>query len=361
VVVHVDLDSFFVAVERAHRPTLSESPLIVGGRPEFRGVVVSASREARRCGVRVGMPLADAWERCPHATFVDGAFDSYFAASLRVDEVLRRESRDIEWQSIDEVFVGLPASGGNAAHAGAGVPGSIEAVERIRRGIRALGFDAAYGLARSKLVARIASRFGKPRGVVHVLPGYEARFLAPLKIEMLPGVDPVLARRLRAEGFRRVGQIAKLPDAELSAIAGRSAPSLAREAAGRDASRIRRTALPPPRIEERHLDAPSADPSVVREGIRREAERAGRALLSHGVFARTLTLRVVFADGHADARTASLDEPSAFDDAIFAAAMDLLPRVWNGERLVRAVSISCGGLLSGGRNPGLFRLRRSSA
>ena len=356
-VVHVDLDSFFVAVERAHRPTLSETPLIVGGRPEFRGVVVSASREARRCGVRVGMPLAEAWERCPHATFVDGAFNSYFAASLRVDEVLRRESRDIEWQSIDEVFVALPSSGGVAAQAGAA---GVEAVERIRRGIRELGFDAAYGLARSKLVARIASRFGKPRGVVHVLPGYEARFLAPLKIEMLPGVDPVLARRLRAEGFRRVGQIAKLTDAELLAVAGRSAPSLAREAAGRDASRIRRTALPPPRIEERHLDAPSADPSVVREGIRREAERAGRALLSHGVFARTLTLRVVLADGHTDARTASFDEPSAFDDAIFAAAMDLLPRLWNGERLVRAVSISCGGLLSGGRNPALFRLRRPS-
>jgi DNA polymerase-4 len=191
-----------------------------------------------------------------------------------------------------------------------------------------------------------------------VLPGYEARFLAPLKIEMLPGVDPGLARRLRAQGFRRVGQIAKLTDAELCAIVGRSAPALAREAAGHDASRIRRTALPPPPIAPRCLDAPSAEPSIVREAIRREAERAARALLSHGVFARTLTLRLLFADGGSDSRTASLDQPSALDDAIFEAAVDLLPRAWNGERPVRAVSISCAGLLSGGRQAALFPIGR---
>ena len=92
----------------------------------------------------------------------------------------------------------------------------------------------------------------------------------------------------------------------------------------------------------------------MREAIRRESERAGRALLSHGVFARTLTLRVLFADGGADSRTASLEQPSALDDALFASAMDLLPRLWNGERLVRAVSISCAGLLSGGRDAALF-------
>ena len=351
--IHIDLDSFFVAVECARRPELTGHPVVIGGRPEFRGVVVSASREARRCGVRVGMPLAEAWERCPHAAFIDGGFNAYFTASEQVDEVLRRESRDIEWQSIDEVFVELLVT-----HDAAGQREGVEAVERIRRGIQALGFDGSYGLARSKLVARIASRFGKPRGVVHVLPGYEARFLAPLKIEMLPGVDPVLARRLRGEGFRRVGQIARLSDTQLAAIAGRSAASLAREAAGLDASGIRRTALPPPPIEPRYLDAASADPAVVREAIRREAERAGRALLSHGVFARTLTLRLYFADGGNDSRTATLDEPSALDDAIFAAGMELLARLWNSERVVRAVSISCSGLLSGGRDAAFFPLRR---
>ena len=144
--------------------------------------------------------------------------------------VLRHESPEIEWQSIDEVFVGLAG---------------VETVERIQQGVKDLGFDVSVGLARSKLVARIASKLGRPRGVVHVLDGYEARFLSPLKIEMLPGIDPALAGRLRAAGIRRLGQIAKLSEPQLSLLAGRAGAALARHAAGIDASRIRRTAMPP--------------------------------------------------------------------------------------------------------------------
>src|SRR5215470_13261103 len=149
-IVHVDLDSFFVTVERARRPELAGRPLIVGGRPGGRGVVVAASREARRCGIRTGMLLAHASIRCPDGTFVDGAFDSYFAASLQVDEILRCESPEIEWESIDEAFVGFGSSRASTSRA------AIETVERMQQQIHDLGFDAACGLAQSKLVARIA-------------------------------------------------------------------------------------------------------------------------------------------------------------------------------------------------------------
>ncbi len=345
-VLHLDLDSFFIAVERARRPELAGRPVIVGGRPGGRGAVAAASREARKQGIRAGMPLAQASVRCPDGTFLDGALDAYFAASLAVDEILRRESPDIEWQSIDEVFVGLAA--------GARRRTGIETVERIQRGIHDLGFDAACGLAQSKLVARIASQLARPRGVVHVLDGYEARFLSPLKLEVLPGIDPALARRLRAAGVRRLGQVAKLTDAQLSLLAGRTGTTLARRAAGVDGSRIRRTALPPPRIEDRELPSPSADADAIGGAIRVEVERLGRELRSRGVFARTLTLRVRFPDGRVDSRTAPLNEPTALDDALFAAAVDLLPRVWSGGRLVRAVSVSCAGLLAGARESTLF-------
>jgi DNA polymerase-4 len=346
VVLHLDLDSFFIAVERARRPELAGRPVIVGGRPGGRGVVAAASREARRQGIRAGMPLAQASVRCPDGTFLDGAFDAYFAASLQVDEILRRESPDVEWQSIDEVFVGLAA--GSRRRAG------IETVERIQRGIHDLGFDAACGLAQSKLVARIASQLARPRGTVHVLDGYEARFLSPLKLEVLPGIDPALARRLRAAGVRRLGQLATLTDAQLSLLAGRTGTLLARHAAGVDASRIRRTALPPPRIDDRDLDSPTADADAIRGAIRVEVERLGRELRSRGVFARTITLRLRFPDGRVDSRTAPLNEPTALDEALLAAAVDLLPRVWPGDRLVRAVSVSCAGLLAGARDAALF-------
>jgi DNA polymerase-4 len=346
-VAHLDLDSFFVAVERRRRPELIGRPVVIGGRPGGRGMVAAASREARRCGIRVGMPLAQASVRCPDGVFLDGAFDAYFAASLQVDALLRRESPEIEWQSIDEVFVGLS---------------SLEILERIQEGVRALGFDASCGVARSKLVARIASRLGRPRGVVHVLDGYEARFLSPLKIEMLPGIDAALASRLRAAGIRRLGQVAKLSESQLSLLAGRAGTALARHAAGIDASRIRRTAAPPARIEEHALAAPSADAATIHTALRAEAERVGRELRSRGVFARTLTLRLRFAEhqgngGRVDSRTLALSEATALDDALLAGAMELLPRLWSEDRSIRAVGISCAGLLAGAGDPALFPVR----
>lgn len=337
-ILHVDLDSFFIAVERARRPELSGRPVVIGGQPASRGMVAAASREARKCGVRAGMPLAHAAVQCPEGVFLDGAFDAYFAASLQVDEILRRESPEIEWKSIDEVVVGLSARAAPIATA-----------ERIQRAIAALGFDAACGVARSKLVARIAAQLARPRGVVHVLDGYESRFLSPLKIEVLPGLEPSVARRFRAAGIKRLGQLAKLSEAQLGTLAGRAGASLARHAAGVDTSRIRRTALPPARLQDRELSAPTHDAGVVRAALRAEVERLGRELRSRGVFARTLTLRLRFADGRLDSRTVPLKEPSALDDALFATVLDLLARIWTGDRLVRAVSVSCAGLLAGTR------------
>ncbi len=346
---HLDLDSFFVAVERSRRPELAGRAVVIGGRPGSRGMVAAASREARKCGIRVGMPLVQASARCPDGVFLDGAFDAYFAASLQVDEILRRHSPDIEWQSIDEVFVGLTA--------GSRPPAA--AAEQIQDAVRSLGFDVSLGLARSKLVARIASRLGRPRGVVHVLDGYEARFLSPLKIEMLPGIAPPLARRLRAAGIRRLGQIAKLTDPQLSLLAGRAGATLARQAAGVDASRIRRAAMPPARIEARALEPASADREVVTAALVAEVERLGRELRSRGVFARTVTLRVRFADGRADSRTLTLNDATALDGALLDAAGSLLARVWSGERMVRALEVSCAGLLVATGDAALFPLHAS--
>jgi DNA polymerase-4 len=347
-IAHIDLDAFFVAVERARRPELAGVPVIIGGRPGGRGMVASASREARRTGVRAGMPLAQAAIRCPGAVFVGGAFDAYFAASLQVDEVLRRESPDVEWLSIDEVVVALaPAARPRAA---------IETVERMHGAIHALGFDASCGVARSKLVARVAAQLGRPRGLVHVLDGYEARFLAPLKIEMLPGIDPSLARRLRSSGIRRLGQLAKLTDPQLTLLAGRDGAALGRRAAGIDASRVRRTALPPPRVEDRECVPPTSDPALIHATLRAEVERVGRQLRSGGLFARTLTLRLRFADGRLDSRTTTLAEPSALDDALLESAVELLARLWPGERLIRGVRVSCGGVLAAQAHGALFAL-----
>ena len=351
-VLHLDLDSFFVAVERRRQPDLTGRPVVIGGRPGSRGVVAAASREARKCGIRVGMPLTHAAIRCPDGVFLDGAFDAAFAASLQVDELLRRETPDVEWLSIDEAFVGL-APGGRARRAA-----DIAVAERLHRDIAALGFDAACGIARSKLVAKVASRLARPSGVIHVLDGYEARFLSPLKIDMLPGIAPALVMRLRGAGIRRLGQLAKLTDAQVSLLAGRAGRTLAQQAAGIDGSGIRRTAVPPPRMEEHRVDPPTGDRATIASALRRECERAGRELRSRGVFAATLTLRVRFADGRVDSRTTRLPEPAAADEALLHAAAGLLNRLASGERPIRALGVSCAGLLSSGAAPALFPVHR---
>jgi len=187
-----------------------------------------------------------------------------------------------------------------------------------------------------------------------VLDGYEARFLSPLKIEMLPDIEPMLAGRLRAAGIRRLGQIARLSEPELSSLAGRAGAVLARQAAGVDGSGIRRTAMPPARIDERELAAPSADAAVIHAAVRAEVERLGRELRSRGLFARTLTLRLRFPDGRLDSRTMPLNDPTALDEALLAGALELLPRVWSGDRLVRALGVSCAGLLAAIGEPALF-------
>jgi DNA polymerase-4 len=356
VVLHVDLDSFFVAVERRRHPELTGRPLVIGGRPGGRGRVAAASREARKRGIRVGMPLADAAVRCPDGVFLDGAIDDCFAAAHQVDELLRAASAEraidiaIEWQSIDEVFVALPSSTPRNA---------IATAERVHRAIGAMGFDAACGVARSKLVARIASQLGRPRGLVHVLDGYEARFLSPLKIEVLPGIDPTVARRLRAAGVRRLGQLAKLSDAQVMQFAGRTGPALARQAAGVDSTRVRRSALPPPRLEDLRLPEPTADPHAVHAAIRAEVERLGRDLRSRGVFARALTVRIRLADGRLESRTVTLASPSALDDVLVGAVMELLPNMWAQDRLIGAIGVSCAGVLAGASDAVLFPLRHA--
>ena len=345
-IAHIDLGSFFISVERAQRSDLAGRPIVIGGRPGSGGVVAAASLEARRAGVRPGMGLAQASVRCPDAVFLGGAVDAYLAASGRVDEVLRRESAAIEWVSIDEAYVQL--------RAGASPIDAIAAIERVQAALQRMGLDAACGLARTKIVARIASQLARPRGVVHVLDGYEARFLAPLKIELLPGVDPALGRKLRAAGIRRLGQLAARPDAQLAPLAGRSAATLARHAAGVDSTRVRPRALPHVPLDDYELPQPTADGDALRAAVRGRAEHLGRQLRAHGVFARSITLRVRWADGRSDARTGALAQPSALDDPLAAAAIDLLGKLTRPERLVRAVSLTCPGLIAAQGDPALF-------
>jgi len=349
-IAHLDLDSFFVAVERVRNPDLSARPVIIGGRPGGNGLVAAASREARRAGIRPGTSLVQAAVLCPGAAFLDGSFDTYLAASLQVDEVLRRVSAEIEWTSIDEAFVGLSRLQTPRQ--------AVQSLDEMLDQLRGLGLDAAFGLGHSKTVARIASRLARPRGVVHILGGYEARFLSPLKIEMLPDLDLPVARRLRARGIKRLGQLANLTESQLISLTGRAGRDLMRQAVGRDSVSVRHAALPVRPIEEQPLVPPTADRVAIADAMAVCVARLGRTLRVRGVFARSITARVRYADDRTDSRTVHLAEPSALTEVLQSAAADLVERIDRPGHLVRAVGCSASGLLDSAGAPALFPLSR---
>lgn len=209
-ILHLDLDAFFAAVEQRDKPSLRGKPVIVGGIGP-RGVVATASYEARAYGVRSAMRTAEARARCPHAAFLGGRFSAYREASRLVMDRLREESILVEPLSLDEAYVDLAAAPDFDA---ATVPAIIST---LRADIVAItgGLTASVGVATSKLMAKIASEINKPNGTFIVAPGTEADLLGPMQVTVIPGVGPATAERLRRLGVTTVEDLRQLEEDEL--------------------------------------------------------------------------------------------------------------------------------------------------
>src|SRR5580658_4121093 len=178
---HVDMDAFFVSVEELFDPSLKGKPVVVGGQANQRGVVSAASYAARKFGVHSAMPLRTAYKLCPQAIFVDGHRDRYLEYSGKVFEVLKRFSPQVEMASIDEAYLDL--TGTERLH---GPP--LSAAHRLHAEVKkSTELNCSIGAATSRLVAKIASDQAKPNGVLWIIPGQEAQFLAPLDVRKVPG------------------------------------------------------------------------------------------------------------------------------------------------------------------------------
>jgi DNA polymerase-4 len=202
-ILHIDLDAFFVSVEQALAPELVDKPVVVGGRPDRRGVVASASYEARVFGIRAGMPLTQAYCLCPQAIFLQGSFTAYRDASERFMTILADFSPCLEPAGLDEAY--LDVTGCELF----GTPYQIASriKERVKKELKLI---ASVGMASCKVVAKIASDLGKPDGLVEVAAGQEKDFLAPLPVANLPGVGKKTEQSLKAMGIKTIGQLAVL-------------------------------------------------------------------------------------------------------------------------------------------------------
>jgi nucleotidyltransferase/DNA polymerase involved in DNA repair len=306
-IIHVDLDGFFVAVERQLDPRLADRPIVIGGQPTSRGVVVAACPEAKRLGVRAGLSLAIAASRCPQAAFLDGSVERYLEASAAVDEILRDPvtvgaNPAVEWTAIDSVFVEVgtfsPAVIGGASR-GAATGDGLRVAERLRERVaRELGFEVSCGVARTRAAAQIASRLSRPKGVLYTLPGYEARLLAPLDVGLLPDLPAGARQRLVMEGISTLGRLADVAPERATALLGSRGPAFVRWARGEDDRPVDR--LQPPRSIAREVTLTAHEPPAplaateadLHEVVRHLADVLAMRLRAMGWFACTVSLRL---------------------------------------------------------------------
>lgn len=334
-VLHLDLDAFFAAVEQRDKPSLRGKPVIVGGLGP-RGVVSTASYEARAFGVHSAMRMAEARARCPHAAFLSGRFGAYRVTSRAVMDALHALSPRVEPVSLDEAYVDLTAS----------QQGPLTAAEVRRLGtdlkarIRQVsgGVTASVGAGTSKLVAKIASDLEKPDGLVVVDPGTEIALLHPMPVTRVPGIGPATTQRLRRIGVRTIGDLDRAGEAELVALVGQAhGHGLARLARAEDDRPVESERESKSISVEDTFDQDVADPVALGVIVERLANRVTERLAHDRLSGRTVTVKIRLFDFTTHTRSATLPGPT--DDARTIVRM--------ARRLLADVDTSAGARLLG--------------
>jgi len=351
-ILHVDMDAFFVSVELLERPELRGKPVVVGGRPDQRGVVSAASYEARKFGIQSAMPLRTAARLCPHAVFLDGHHERYSEWSDRVASIVARFSPIVEMVSIDEAYLDL--AGTERLH---GPP--LAAADKLLRSItQSTALPCSGGLATTRLVAKVASEQAKPRGLVWVAPGMEARFLAPLPIRKIPGIGEVTERALRALGIETVEQLASHSQEKLEKIFGQWGTALYRKARGGDAYEFLIDAEPKS-ISHNHTFGEDTDNVVELESLLSHlSQKTCKRLREAGLSSRTLTLTIRYAGFETHTRSKTLQDPVRLDNDIFAVFLELFREHRDTKRKVRLLGVALSGLSHGAEQLDLLEADR---
>ncbi len=333
-VLHIDMDAFFVSVELLSRPELRGLPVVVGGQKDQRGVVTSASYEARRFGIHSAMPLRTAGQLCPHAVFLDNRPELYGEWSDRIAGILAKYSPIVEMASVDEAY--LDFTGTERLH---GPP--LVAADHLLRDIRrTTGLPCSAGLASTRLVAKVASEQAKPQGLVWVSPGMEATFLAPLDVRKIPGIGKVTEGALNALEIRTVGQLAAVPRENLEESFGRWGTALHRKSLGQDSYEFFVDAEAKSISHNQTFGVDTNDRARLETTLSYLTQKASKRLRDSGLYARTISLTIRYANFRTATRSKTLPEPTDLDGTILALAKNLFAQNWDGRAMLRLIGIS---------------------
>ena len=330
-ILHIDMDAFFVSVELLARPELKGLPVVVGGQRDQRGVVSSASYEARRFGIHSAMPLRTAAKLCPAAIFLNGHHELYGQWSDRVAAILSKYSPIVEMASIDEAYLDL--AGTEKLHG----PPLAAAHKLLREITTTTGLPCSGGLGATRLIAKVASDQAKPRGLVWVAPGSESAFLAPLSARRIPGIGRVTESALKNLGIETIVQLQAVTLERLEETFGRWGTALYRKARGIDSYEFFIDAEPKSISHNQTFGEDTNDRERLESTLSYLCQKASKRLRDAGLHARTVTLTLRHADFTTITRSQSLPEPSDLDSVFLNALREMFRRAWNGKAMMRLI------------------------
>lgn len=339
-IIHVDMDAFYASIEQRDSPQLKGKPVVVGGSPEGRGVVASASYEARKFGIRSAMSARAALNLCPRVTFVRPNFAKYKEASRQLRAIFFDVTELVEPLSLDEAYLDVTENKLSE-------PSATRIAQYVRARIeKELGVTASAGVAPNKFLAKIASDVKKPNGLFVIAPHQVRQFVESLAVERLWGVGPATAKKLNARGFFTTADLRRVSRDDLERQLGSFGGFLHGLAHGEDPRKVHYDREPKSRGSETTFDKDTADLAQLARVIDELAEDVARSLAKCERRGHTVTLKIRYSDFSTITRSRTLPAPTAEKDRIGAVAKELLelsPQA--GKRALRLLGISLGNLV----------------
>jgi DNA polymerase IV len=338
-ILHLDMDAFYASIEQRDDPSLRGRPIVVGGRPDQRGVVAAASYEARAFGVRSAMPMARAVRLCPDLVIVPPDFRKYGSVSSQIFAIYRAVTPLVEPLSLDEAYLDVTENAW-------GEPLGLTVARRLKQEVRdATGLTVSAGVAPNKFLAKIASGWKKPDGLTVVAPERIDAFLAQLPVEWLWGVGPKTARKLRAAGFGTLADIRTADIDRVRAVVGNMAEWLKALSNGIDDRPVEPVRDAKSSGSENTYARDLTGVDEVRAEIARLAEGAARWLARRSITARTVTIKVRYSDFLTLTRSHTESPATRDPERIVTRAIALLDRTEAGRRPIRLLGVSVHGLI----------------
>jgi len=340
VIIHVDMDAFFAAIEQRDNPSLQAKPVIVGALPGSRGVVSTASYEARAYGVRSAMPIRQAWHLCPEGIFLTVNMEKYVRVSGQLMDILQEFSSRVEPVSIDEAF--LDVSGYEASF-----PDPVDLARALKQRIKdQLQLPVSVGVGPNKFIAKLASGMKKPDGLVVIPPEEVEKVLSDLPVAELWGVGKSLEAKLKEMGINTVGELSQVPREILKQKFGKIGEFLHEISHGIDERKVETEYYPQSFGREITFEKDTRDPEIISATLKELSHEVSRRLQAEGYLGRVVNLKIRYSNFETHTRSISLVDATYREEIIYYMVCYLMVSSLEYQRKIRLLGVSVTGLIS---------------